>query len=487
MVLPQLFIYASNDPVPVTGVSLTETSKTVGVGRSFQLTPKFTPGNATNKEVTYSANNDHVTVSSTGLVTGKSAGTSVVTVTTKDGGYTAKCNVTVEEQAADAWTIMIYMCGADLESQNGLASSDISEILKVSNQPDDVNIIVETGGARSWSSSYGYGISASKLERWHVENKKLVKDDSLTYSGMNYSSTFQSFLEWGLTEYPAEKTGVILWNHGGGMYGVCYDEKIGSGDDALYNSEVKTAVKNAFKNTGTSKLEWIGYDACLMAVQDIAEFNSEYFNYMVCAQESEAGEGWDYDNWVDDLYAKKSTETILKAIVDSFISDNGGPNASTYQGYTADQTLSVLNLSKMATYKTAWENMSTQLRSKLNTNNRKSFNSAIVNNVKRFADDSDNSYEYFCTFDAKDFINKLASHSSFSNYRIDSSYTTAVLNALADVVYYSVAQKGAGNANGICMYWANNTSYSDVKTVYSTSETNFTNWRGLNVDFGYHY
>ena len=215
-----------------------------------------------------------------------------------------------------------------------------------------------------------------------------------------------------------------------------------------------------------------------MAVQDIAETNSAYFNYMIASEESEAGYGWDYDTWVDDLYAKKSTTNILKAIVDGFISDNGGASSS-----SGDQTLSYLDLSYASAYKTAWEAMAEQLYSKVTTSNRSSFNSAITSNVKHFADSD---YDYFCTFDAWDFVDKLANNSAFSVFRIDASYTNAVKAAFNNLVAYNVAQKGAGVAKGLCMYWCNSTQYSDVKTYYTTSETNFTSWRKLNVDRGYH-
>ena len=294
---------------------------------------------------------------------------------------------------------------------------------------------------------------------------------------MGAASTLQSFLEYGLKNYKAERTGLILWNHGGGMRGVCYDEK--KNDDNLVNSEVKTAVSGALSNCGMAgqKLEWIGYDACLMAVQDIAEFNSQYFKYMISSEESEAGYGWDYDTWVDDLYSKKSTSTILTAIVDGFIQDNGGAS------YNSDQTLSWFDLSYASAYKTAWENMAAQLNSKVTSSNRSSFNSAITSYVYHFAE---NDYDYFCTFDAYDFVDKLGSHSSFGSFRIDSSYITAVKNALANLVKYNVVQKKASRCKGIAMYWCNSEEYSDIDTYYTTSETNFTTWRSFNENKGYH-
>ena len=103
--------------------------------------------------------------------------------------------------------------------------------------------------------------------------------------------------------------------------------------------------------------------------------------------------------------------------------------------------------------------------------------------VKHFADDD---YDYFCLFDAKDFINKLASGSAFSSFRIDSTYTDAVLSAFNDVVAYSTAQKGAGNAYGLCMYWTNSSQYSYISTYYTTAQTNFTVWQSICNTYGTH-
>ncbi len=94
-------ITASEAPeiVAVKGVKLDRTTLTLDAGDSAQLTATVSPGNATNKSVTWSANNSNVSVSG-GKVTAKTAGSAVVTVTTADGGYTAQCNVTVNASTA---------------------------------------------------------------------------------------------------------------------------------------------------------------------------------------------------------------------------------------------------------------------------------------------------------------------------------------------------------------------------------------------------
>ena len=212
-----------------------------------------------------------------------------------------------------------------------------------------------------------------------------------------------------------------------------------------------------------------------MQVQDIADFNSQYFNYMVASEESEAGYGWDYDNWVDDLYSStNTTKDVLKAIVDSFIKDNGGTSS-----LSNDQTLSYLDLSKMSAYKTAWENMAAQIYNNVTSSNQSAF-CKLVNSVKYYADTD---YTYFCLYDAKDFINKLSANSTFNP---GSTYTNAVLTAFSNLVVYSSCGKGAGNSYGLCMFFcANSTDSTYAKSVYTSNETNFTNWLNLQKLVGY--
>lgn len=470
--------------VPVTGITMSKSTLNLSVGKTDTLSVSYTPSNATTgKGVTWSVTNSNptgcVTVDSSGNVKAVSAGTAkVVATSTSNSQITATCNVTVEATPQAAWTIMMYVCGADLESESSLASGDFQEILKVSGQPSDVNIIIQTGGASKWATTYG--INSSYNQRYHVENRKLVCDNSKVYSSyksMGLSSTFADFVAWGLSEYPADKTGVVLWNHGGAMRGVCYDEK--SNDDSLLNSEIKSGVASAFTKVGRStsdKLEFIGYDACLMQAQDIAEFNSQYFNYMIASQESEAGYGWDYDNWVDDLYAKKSTETILTAIVDSFIADNGG--ASSRNG---DQTLSWLNLAYMEEYKTAFESFASALKTKFGSSvSKNDFYTFMHNNVKYFGGESDDD-EYFGMFDVIDFLNKIEAN---TKYNPGGSYISNVRSKFSNLVKYSVAQKGAGNANGLCCIYSKTSGNWLLGNNYSTSQTNFTNWRSFVSTYG---
>ena len=81
----------------VTSVSLNESSISLEVGNSETLVANLTPANATNQEVTWSSSNPLVaTVSDTGEVYAEAEGTTIITVTTVNGGLTATCDVTVQ-------------------------------------------------------------------------------------------------------------------------------------------------------------------------------------------------------------------------------------------------------------------------------------------------------------------------------------------------------------------------------------------------------
>ncbi len=82
-------------PVPVTGIALNKVTASIGTGESLTLTPIFSPETATNKNVTWSSSDKTVATVENGIVTPLKKGTTTITVTTEDGGFSASCVVTV--------------------------------------------------------------------------------------------------------------------------------------------------------------------------------------------------------------------------------------------------------------------------------------------------------------------------------------------------------------------------------------------------------
>ncbi len=84
--------------VKPTGVTLNKSSADVYTDNTITLKPTVAPSDATNKNVTWKSSNKAVaTVNSKGVVTGVKEGTATITCTTENGGFVAKCKVTVKK------------------------------------------------------------------------------------------------------------------------------------------------------------------------------------------------------------------------------------------------------------------------------------------------------------------------------------------------------------------------------------------------------
>jgi len=95
-------VYDESKPDPVqpvvrlTGISL-PISVNVAVGKTANIPVTYTPANATNKRLTWSVSDNTIATVDNGVVTGKTVGSTAVTATAEDGGYTASCRIIVTE------------------------------------------------------------------------------------------------------------------------------------------------------------------------------------------------------------------------------------------------------------------------------------------------------------------------------------------------------------------------------------------------------
>jgi len=81
--------------IGVLGVTLDLSSLDINVGGTGTLVATIEPAESGNKTVTWSSSDEGVATVADGVVTGVSAGTATITVTTVDGGFTATCIVNV--------------------------------------------------------------------------------------------------------------------------------------------------------------------------------------------------------------------------------------------------------------------------------------------------------------------------------------------------------------------------------------------------------
>ncbi len=203
-----------------------------------------------------------------------------------------------------SWAIYWYLCGSDLETNYGFATMDLIELLEVK-LPDNVNLIIQTGGAEVWQND---AMDASKTQRWVYDSDGLYLVDEQPLANMGEAQTLYDFLSFAEANYPAEKTAVIFWNHGGGsVTGASFDENYSF--DSLNLLEMYAAFDAVWPaDTENPALELVGFDTCLMATIDVAAAFQPFAKFLAASEEVEPGNGWLYSQWVKDLAERPSMD-----------------------------------------------------------------------------------------------------------------------------------------------------------------------------------
>ncbi len=235
----------------------------------------------------------------------------------------------------DTVTVMIYMLGSDLESSGGMATRDLNEIISA-DIADNVNIIVETGGASKWQNSV---ISSKTNQRYRCVSGGLEPlQDNLGIKIMTDPNTLSDFVTYCKTNFPANRYMLVMWDHGGGSAaGYGHDEF--ASNDTMTLDEIHSALSKS-----NVDFDLIGFDACLMATYETAVMLEQHADYMLASEETEPGIGWYYTGWVDALSDNTSIETtkLGQIIIDDF-------TEKCYQNSAREQTtLSLIDLAEFA-------------------------------------------------------------------------------------------------------------------------------------------
>ena len=247
------------------------------------------------------------------------------------------------------YTVMIYLCGTDLERNGSDASYDILKMLSQQYDMEKVNVLVCAGGTNYWNNTYMgknnadgepyddgcdnddvrcniYYLNpdAKVLREMNPEDRnelvtggfkrytadKYINSDtlkllvSLDSTDMGNTELVACFIDFAADYFPANNYGAILWNHGGGVNtGVCFsednDEKEVKGT-SLTVDELETALASSTLGRNGQKLGFIGFDACLMGGTELAYNLSPYSEYMVGSMEYSSG-GWYYGDMFKDI------------------------------------------------------------------------------------------------------------------------------------------------------------------------------------------
>ena len=222
----------------------------------------------------------------------------------------------------DTWTVFVYLCGSDLETNGGAATTDLAEMV-AAHGSDQVSFVVETGGAKEWQGD----VKSNRLQRYLVQDGSIMEVGHAKAADMGDPKTLSDFLSWGLANYPAEHMGVVLWDHGGGsVSGVCFDER--NDYDALTLPELDASFAG-INDVLWQKFDFVGFDACLMGTLETANVLASYADYMIASEETEPATGWEYSSIMEYLADHPSAggADLGQALCDSYMKSLEGSSA----------------------------------------------------------------------------------------------------------------------------------------------------------------
>jgi len=408
---------------------------------------------------------NNTTTTTTGSTNGYNFGTAVtnnqtyVNVNATDSAV----NTTVSSGARDKYTtlkgngndqvtVMVYMCGTDLESNYGMATADLNE-MAYAEMSDKVNIIIQSGGTKKWQNSI---MTSRQVQRWRLTTngtqKGLERLGDLGSMSMTDSGTLSDFIQFAAKNYPANRYILIFWDHGGGsVSGYGYDEVYPNGSMTI--DQIAKALNN-----GGVKFDIVGFDACLMATLETAIAIEPYADYLLASEETEPGTGWYHTNWLT-LLAQNSSVSSLeigKQIADDFCTVQQTGSTSRDQN-----TLSMIDLAELSA--TVPEKLST-------------FSKKVSETVQ--------SSDYQTVSQARGVTKEFASSSKIDQIdlihfcnTLNTTESKALAEALQSCIKYN-RTRNVKNAYGISIYFPyRNRSYvNSMLSIYNSIgfDTNYT-------------
>ena len=348
--------------------------------------------------------------------------------------------------APDAsYTVFMVLNGSDLETQNGFATGDLTEILSSGLDSSNVNFLILAGGTLEWQNDFMldreyavYRVIDGALETLCLLGRQDLADPAL----------LAGFLELGYSRYPARQYGLIFWDHGGGaVIGCGYDEIT---EHSLRLPQLELAL--ASSRAAETPLEFIGFDACVMANLETACICSRYANYLIASEELVPGSGWDY-SFLSHLSGEglQTGEEIGRRIGEDYISYY---NTLAGQLLGVRAAISVTDLRRIPAAVQAVETLAEEVNQAL-----------ISGGYNRIARFRSRTMGFAGTGDEDDYdLVDLAAlcEQLAEDYPLQ---TRAVLMALEEAVVFCSSTQTVENANGLTVYFpffAKHSSYEYI-------------------------
>ena len=221
----------------------------------------------------------------------------------------AKFRVLANDQGATnpdtSWSIFVYG-NADHNLTPGFLA-DIEEMKRAGGN-ENFNIVVLSdldGSEASYIKNSGkcldkYGVKEE--HKYKVTRGVILDSDHKIVEVLPEQNTddphvLADFLDWGITNYPADRYGLVLWNHGGQWGGYGGDKDNGQKSYSRPNMkspDIKDVVLDVLAGHGLEKLDFLSFDTCLMGGAEILADIHQICDVYIACPEIDYGDGWDY-------------------------------------------------------------------------------------------------------------------------------------------------------------------------------------------------
>jgi hypothetical protein len=258
--------------------------------------------------------------------------------------------------AISNWTIMIY-----LDADNDLEEDGIDDFLEIAATGSDehINYVVQMDRIDGHSNSYD---NWTDCKRFYIEKNMTPESqnavESLGEVNMGDPDTLTNFIQWSMTNYPAQQYALILWDHGDGwerrrtkssvLKGICFDDTSGFNGN-LSMLDIKQVLVDLPK-----KPDLVGFDACLMGmIENAYMLKLAGIKVMVGSEETEPAAGWPYDTISQGLQSNPDWQPsqLGEWIVEQY-----------YLSYNREETQSAIDLTKIDPLISSLKTFATSLR-----------------------------------------------------------------------------------------------------------------------------
>ena len=342
------------------------------------------------------------------------------------------------------WVVMVYLDGDN--NLEEAAVDDLNELEAGLGSSTDIKIIVLIDRAEGYDTTNGDWTEARIYEVVSDETSTIAST-LLSNEGelnMGHQDVLDYFINYTYTNYNGNNYWLNLWNHGGGIDGICWDDSTSS--DKLTMEEVQMAIQNNIDEHGISPAI-ISHDACFMNMIEVAYEFKDQAEYFIASEESVPEDGFDYDEIITDLIvdATISSAELTEIIVDSYQSQYSTVSST---------TLSAINLSKMDLVAQEISNFAGNLSIAIAGGYGAGINEAFLDTLFF--------YDYFIV-DLVNFVENIQANSTLmSTYSNLATSATNLQSALAELIVYNYQHSVySSDANGITIFMPMNTPAYD--------------------------